>query len=103
MIDTIYLENEISDHPRVRNVIDHFPQAVIIPCERYGEIFNRRSQDFRLQKQQPALLLPRKHDGWVRHWWDEQLLFFTHAELHLRLPLLFFAGHVSVGQLCGVC
>lgn len=65
MIDTIYLENEISDHPRVRNVIDHFPQAVIIPCERYGEIFNRRSQDFRLQKQQPALLLARKHDGLV--------------------------------------
>ena len=34
-------------------------------CERYTEVFNPRAQNFRLQKKNPALILARKHDGFL--------------------------------------
>lgn len=40
----------------------HLPQ---IECERYSEVFNRSAQNFRLQKQNPALILARKHGNFV--------------------------------------
>lgn len=65
MIDTIYIEHEVRDHPRTRALLDRFPKAQRIPCERYGEVFNIRAQSFRLQKRKPALILARKFDGHV--------------------------------------
>ncbi|MDA0837890.1 MAG: DNA photolyase [Planctomycetota bacterium] len=65
MVHTIYIEEAISEHPRVQDICDRFPKAVRIPCGRYGEVFNRRSQNFRLQKQWPALILANKHDHFV--------------------------------------
>lgn len=65
MISTIYIEEEIADHPRTLSILERFPEATKIKCERYGEIFNRKSQNFRLQKKQPALILARKHKGLV--------------------------------------
>lgn len=65
MIHTIYIEREVADHPRARKICDKFADAVRIQCERYGEIFNPKAQNFRLQKQRPALILARKHKGMV--------------------------------------
>ena len=65
MIDTIYIEEQIANHPRAQDVLARFPDARHIYCERYGEIFNRKAQSFRLQKQQPALILAGKHKGFV--------------------------------------
>jgi DNA repair photolyase len=65
MISTIYIEEEIASHPRTIAILERFPDATRIMCERYGEIFNRKSQNFRLQKKQPALILARKHKGHV--------------------------------------
>ncbi len=65
MIHTIYIEREIADHPRTREICDKFAKAVKIQCERYGEVFNPKAQNFRLQKQRPALILARKHNGMV--------------------------------------
>ncbi len=65
MISTIYIEEEIAEHPRSRAILERFPDAEIIACERYGEIFNRKSQNFRLQKKKPALILAKKHKGLV--------------------------------------
>ncbi len=61
MFDFIYIEEAISNHPRVRKICSRFPNATQISCTRYGEIFNPRSQDFRLQKKRPALILASKH------------------------------------------
>ena len=61
MFDFIYIEEEVSTHPRVTAICDRYPSATRIPCQRYGEVFNRRSQDFRLQKQRPALILAAKY------------------------------------------
>ncbi len=60
MIETIYVEEAVKEHPRTLSVISRYPKARIIHCERYGEIFNRAQQNFRLQKQQPALILAHK-------------------------------------------
>ena len=65
MIDTIYLETAVRDHPRTRQLLERFPRAMVVPIERYGAVFNRRNQSFRLQKSKPALILAEKHDGHV--------------------------------------
>lgn len=61
MPDTIYIEEEVSDHPRTVKILQRFPKVRTIICQRYGEIFNRKAQNFRVQKQKPALILARKH------------------------------------------
>ncbi|MBI4358802.1 MAG: DNA photolyase [Candidatus Omnitrophica bacterium] len=65
MIDTVYIEEEIWDHSRTREVCARFPKARFIPCERYGEIFNRKAQNFRLQKNRPALILAKKYGHFI--------------------------------------
>ena len=60
MIDTIYLENSVASYDRVKNITRRFPEAVHVPCDRYQEVFNPKAQNFRLQKQNPALILAKK-------------------------------------------
>lgn len=60
MFDLIYTEAEIIDHARTRAILDRFPDAQVVPCDRYGEVFNRAAQNFRLQKRRPALILAHK-------------------------------------------
>ncbi|HFD92353.1 MAG TPA: DNA photolyase [Gammaproteobacteria bacterium] len=61
MIDTLYIEEEVLDHPRARAIGARFPRAARVICQRYGELFNRKAQNFRLQKARPALILAKKH------------------------------------------
>ena len=65
MVDTIYFEESVTDHPRTREIFSRFKTARKIPIQRYGEIFNNRNQDFKLQKRNPALILAKKHKGFV--------------------------------------
>ncbi|MEE2961206.1 MAG: DNA photolyase [Myxococcota bacterium] len=65
MIDTIYIEDEVRNHPRTRSILERYKGADIVSCERYTEIFNRRSQNFRIQKKNPALIIARKHGAKV--------------------------------------
>lgn len=65
MIETIYIEEAVLQHPRVREISARFPQARKISCERYGEVFNPKAQNFRLQKQQPALILAEKYKNFA--------------------------------------
>ncbi len=65
MIETIYIEEQVASHPRTLDILERFSDARKIYCQRYGEIFNRKAQSFRLQKQQPALILASKHKGFV--------------------------------------
>lgn len=62
----IYVEEEILGHPRALQIQSRFPDAEVVPCSRYGEIFNRRAQSFRLQKRRPSLILARKHRNFVQ-------------------------------------
>jgi len=65
MIETIYIEEAILQHPRVLDIVARFPQARKITCGRYGEVFNPKAQNFRLQKQQPALILAEKYKNYA--------------------------------------
>ena len=65
MISTIYIEKNLVQHPRVQKITARFPHARQILCEHYGEVFNPKAQNFRLQKQQPALILAEKYRHWV--------------------------------------
>jgi len=62
----IYVEEEILNHPRTLQIQGRFPDAEVVPCARYGEVFNRRAQHFRLQKRRPSLILARKHRNFVQ-------------------------------------
>jgi spore photoproduct lyase len=62
MIETIYIEENILCHPRVIDIVERFPQARKITCGRYGEVFNPKAQNFRLQKLKPALILAEKYN-----------------------------------------
>lgn len=61
-MQTIYVESELIRHPRCKRILSRYPGARMIEIERYGEVFNRKQQNFRLQKRNPALILARKHD-----------------------------------------
>jgi spore photoproduct lyase len=60
MIRTVYVEHEVAGHPRARRILERFAGATVVPIERYGEVFNRNQQSFRLQKIEPSLILARK-------------------------------------------
>ncbi len=61
MFSTIYIEEEVRESQRVKDLLDRFADVPQVICERYGEVFNRKSQNFRLQKMAPALILAKKH------------------------------------------
>lgn len=61
MIGALYIEAEVADHPRTAAIAARFPKVPRIPIGRYGEVFNRGAQSFRLQKRRPALILARKY------------------------------------------
>ena len=65
MIERIYVEKALRHHPRARAIMQKFPAATVTECARYGEIFNRKAQNFRLQKMKPALLLAEKFNNHV--------------------------------------
>ena len=65
MISIIYIEKSVIQHRRTQRILSRFSDATVIPIDRYGEVFNRRGQNFRLQKKRPALIIAEKHDGHV--------------------------------------
>lgn len=62
MVDTIYIEVEVEDHPRTQKVLARYPKANKILIAKYSEVFNSHSQNFRTQKQNPSLILAAKRN-----------------------------------------
>jgi spore photoproduct lyase len=65
MFSRIYIENNIRAHPRTEKILNRFPDSIHIHCDKYGEVFNRKAQNFRLQKIQPALILAEKRGKYL--------------------------------------
>ncbi len=65
MIETIYVEDTIKNHPRTNFILKKFNKSRIITINKYGEIFNKRNQNFRIQKAYPNLILANKKDSFV--------------------------------------
>lgn len=64
-MQTIYVENDIREHTSTTQILGQFPKSRVIAIDRYSEVFNPKSQNFRIQKQNPALILARKHKNHV--------------------------------------
>ena len=60
MIGALYIEDEVAQHPRVLEIQRRFSKVPHISIQRYGHVFNRGGQNFRLQKHRPSLILAHK-------------------------------------------
>ncbi len=65
MFNTIYIEDSARELSLTQDIIGRYPQATLIPCQRYTEVFNRKAQNFRLQKLKPALIVANKFDNFI--------------------------------------
>ena len=65
LINTIYFEEDVREHPRAQSILSRFKRAHRIPIGQFGELFNKRTQNFRIQKSNPSLILARKHEKHV--------------------------------------
>lgn len=65
MIDTVYFEKEILEHPTLARVKKALPKANWVQINHFQELFNIRSQNFRIQKRNPALILAKKYNNFV--------------------------------------
>ena len=50
MIDTIYVEDELKENANAEDIIRRINPKNLILCESYKEVFNKKSQNFKLQK-----------------------------------------------------
>ena len=65
MVSCVYIESEIRNHPRAAELLERLHKLPIVEIEHYGEVFNPRAQNFRLQKKNPAIIIARKIKGQV--------------------------------------
>jgi len=59
-MQTIYIEKHLLEHPRAKRILEKFTKKTVITCNHYGEVFNRKNQNFRQQKQNPSLIIAEK-------------------------------------------
>lgn len=64
-ISAVYVEDDVRNHPRTKEILARLPKVPQIPCASWSEVFNRRNQNFRLQKKRPGLILAEKKEGHV--------------------------------------
>ena len=65
MIDTIYVEDELKEDINTENIIRRINPQNLILCENYKEVFNKKSQNFKLQKKKPSLILAKKKNNFL--------------------------------------
>ena len=58
----VYIEQEIIEYPRTQKILQRLGNVSIIECMHYGEVFNQKAQNFRIQKEKPALILAKKRN-----------------------------------------
>lgn len=61
----IYIEHDAFNYPDTRLVLDRFPKAERIPVEHYKQVLNRNNQNWRLQKENQALILAVRRDQFL--------------------------------------
>ncbi len=53
MVSRVYLESDLRDHPRAQLLLRRSHKLPVVEIDHFGEVFNPRSQNFRLQKKIP--------------------------------------------------
>jgi len=59
LIETVFFEQQIAEHPTAQRIRKALHRASWVPIDRYQELFNKRHQNFKLQKKNPALILAK--------------------------------------------
>ena len=65
MKKVIYIEKSIKNLARVKAIIRRFRDPSIIYINRYTEVFNKKNQNFPLQKKNPAVILAKKQGNFL--------------------------------------
>lgn len=65
MVSRVYIESAVREHPRAQALLRRLRRYPVVEIEHFGEVFNPRAQNFRLQKKNPALIIARKNKGQV--------------------------------------
>lgn len=85
MIDTIYIESAVRRHPRAQAILKRYPNARLVECDRYQSVFNRRAQNFRVQKARPSLILAEK---------AKPMLYTVPGDQHLGAAHNYYFSHL---------
>ncbi len=64
-MDTIYIEKDVRELARTQEILSRFPKARLVEINRHTDVFNAPAQNFRVQKQNPALILAKKYGNRV--------------------------------------
>lgn len=65
MVSCVYVETAVREHPRTLHLLERLHRLPLVEIEHYGEVFNPRAQNFRLQKKNPAIIIAHKNKGQV--------------------------------------
>ena len=60
MVKIIYIERDLLKSSITKSIINKLGKVEMIVCEKYTDVFNKKSQNFRIQKKQPSLILAKK-------------------------------------------
>lgn len=61
----IYIEDGAEAYPDAQTILARFPTARRIPIRHYKDVFNRKHQDFQLQKRAMDIILAVKREGYL--------------------------------------
>lgn len=61
----IYVEKEIRNHKRTKEILERFPKAQVIAIDHYKDVFCRRGQDYGRQHKAPSLILAQKQGNLI--------------------------------------
>jgi spore photoproduct lyase len=56
-LEVLFVEEAALPYAMTRFVLDRYPDLPVVPVQHYKDVFNRRKQDHRWQKDHPALIL----------------------------------------------
>ena len=65
MIETVYIEKKVESYKYTKEILYKVRPKNIIICKNYNEIFNKKNQNFRLQKKFPSIILAEKQKNLV--------------------------------------
>ncbi|MBT5031631.1 MAG: DNA photolyase [Proteobacteria bacterium] len=61
MVAQVYIEEAVRTHPRTLELLEHYSTQPRLTIDSYQQAFNPKGQNFRLQKQNPSLIIAEKH------------------------------------------
>ena len=61
----IYIENEIKKNQRVDKILSKYSNYEVVYIEKYTEVFNKKNQNFNLQKTNPSILIAKKNKNFL--------------------------------------